>query len=471
MGKVRTSLSLSKFDAVNNNTEKVIEDLTEMIQQIQDAESSFVSSSGYQDLAERILSGQIKVSGKKSRCGRGVVPDVVFPCNSYNMNEMLRSSVMSRAETYAMSYGLFSVMADNQAETDVRRVKDLFKERYPNSRVPHSYEISSHIHRFHDKNQRTPCLPGAPAKIDLSTCDGHYLSLSYTNREIKLKFRNLPTAGRQVSLKFTIPEGERFQGDKISKPVVQIVNGRLVFKFTVEYMVPDITPNKVMGVDLGKIEPFIATVIDESQQWHSAPFFATDRIKDLGRQYDDLMSRAAHLRDKENRCRSSNHLDKADTLAQHQRGIRDKARRVKSEAMHQIGHEIAEVAFKMNAEVVMENLSWLGSRGGRWNFREIQDAITNSCNRKGVPVSFVSARDTSNTCTRCGSSVRHTGRDNVCTSCGFRINRDVAASREIALRGTDIRLRESLRQRRPGVPVPHRAALATTIRGTSPETT
>ena len=471
MGKVRTSLSLSRFDVVNGIKEEVTKDLKEMIHQIQDAESSFVNSPEYQNLAENILSGQVKVSGKKNRCGRGVVPDVVFPCNSYNMNEMLRSSVMSRVEVYAMSYGLFAVLADNPAETDARRVKALFKKRYPNSQIPHYCEISSHIHRFHDKNQKTPCLPGAPSKIDLSNCDGHYLKLSHTDREIVLNFRNLPTAGRQVLLRFTIPEGDRFQGDKISKPVVQIVNKRLVFKFTVEYMVPDITPTKVMGVDLGKIEPFVATVIDDSLNWHSAPFFATDRIKDLGHKYDDLISKASHLRDKENRCRTSNHLDKADTLAQHQRGIRNKARRVKSEAMHQIGHEIAETAYNMNAEVVMENLSWLGSRGGRWNFREIQDAITNSCARKGVPVSFVSAKDTSNTCTRCGSSVRHTGRDNVCTSCGFRINRDVAASREIALRGVDIRLRESLRQRRPGVPVPHRAALATTTSGTSPETT
>lgn len=365
MGKVRTSLSLSRFDAVNSSTEKVTEDLKEMIHQIQNAESSFVYSPEYQDLAERILSGQVKVSGKKNCCGRGVVPDVVFPCNSYNMNEMLRFSVMSRAETYAMSYGLFSIMTDNPAETDVRRVKYLFKERYPNSRAPHSYEVSSHIHRFHDKNQKAPCLPGSPARIDLSVCDGHYLNLSHTDREIVLKFRNLPTAGRQVTLRFTIPEGDRFQGDKISKPVVQIVNGRLVFKFTVEYMVPDITPTKVMGVDLGKVEPFVATIIDESLHWHSAPFFATDRIKDLSYKYDDLMSRASHLRDKENRCRASNHLSKADALAQHQQGIRDKARRVKSEAMHQIGHEIAEAAYRMNAEVVLENLSWLGSRGGR----------------------------------------------------------------------------------------------------------
>ena len=76
------------------------------------------------------------------------------------------------------------------------------------------------------------------------------------------------------------------------------MNNRLVFKFTIEYTVLDITPNNVMGVDLGKAEPFVATVIEESLQRHSAPFFATDRIKDLGRKYDDLMSRAAHLKDK-----------------------------------------------------------------------------------------------------------------------------------------------------------------------------
>lgn len=455
MGKIRTSLSLSRFDVINSSKEKVIEDLMEMIHQIQDAESSFIASPEYQDLAWNILSGRVRVSGKKNYCGRGVVPNVVFPCNSYNMNEMLRSSVMSHAEAYAVSYGLFAVLIDNPTKTDVRQVKKLFRDRYPNSRIPRYYEISSHIYRFHNKNQQTARLPGSPAKIDLSACDGHYLKLSHTARDIALNFRNLPTAGGQVKLRFTIPEGDRFKGDKIFKPVVQIVDNKLVFKFTIEYTVPDITPNKVMGVDLGKFEPFVATVIDESQQWHSAPFFASNKIKGLGRKYDDLMSRAAHLRNKESRCRSSDHLNKADVLAQHQQGIKNKARRVKNEAMHQIGHEIAETAYSMNAEVFMENLSWLGSRGGRWNFREIQDAITNSCARKGVPVSFVSAKDTSNTCTRCGSSVRHTGRDNVCFSCGFRINRDVSASREIALRGTDIRLREPLRQRRLGVPAPH----------------
>jgi len=146
MGKVRTSLSLSRFDVVNGTKEKVIEDLTEMIHQIQNAESLFVSSPEYQNLAESILSGQVKVSGKKNRCGRGVVPDVVFPCNSYNMNEMLRSSVMSRVEMYAMSYGGgFAGGGNNPQKKTARGEKHLFLRKGTRIHKSHIIVRSHHI--------------------------------------------------------------------------------------------------------------------------------------------------------------------------------------------------------------------------------------------------------------------------------------------------------------------------------------
>ena len=457
MGKVRTSLSLSKFDVISGAKEKVIEDLTEMIHQIQDAESLFVSSPGYQDLTESILSGQVKVYGKKSRCGRGVVPDVVFSCNSYNMNEMLRFSVMSRAEAYAMSYGLFAVLADNPAETDARRVKDLFKKRYPYSRVPHSYEISSHIHRFHDKNQRTPCLPGAPAKIDLSTCDGHYLSLSYTDQEITLKFRNLTTAGRQVSLRFTVPEGDRFQGDKISKPVVQIVNSRLVFKFTVEYMVPDITPTKVMGVDLRKVEPFVATVIDPETKHRSAPYHVRykGRLGTLVEKEQRRRDLAYHLYERADLCDRYNRTDHADNLRTEARRVSAKATRIKHEISQCIASQVVEIADQNDSHISLENLSWLDAQGGRWPHAEIQSRIESTAKRYGLKVVKVSAKDTSRTCSHCGGQVSNNSKTRIgsCATCGFSLNRDVSASREIALRATSPssrsreRMRSLLRQR------------------------
>lgn len=454
LGKIITTLSLHDFDVEGGEKEHVINDLKSMILQIQESVHAFINSPAYQDLADRILSGQFKTRYKNS-CGRGVVPKTVFPCNSSAMNDMLRGSTMSHIESYAMSCGLFSVLRVNPNETNPKKIRELFKEQYPHSKVPHYYEITSHIHRFHNKKQSYAALPGSQAKIHLSDSDGHYLKLTHTNQEITLSFRRLYTAGMWVKLKFTIPKNERFLGDKVSKPSVQLVGDKLVFSFAIASTVPDIKPTRVMGVDLGKVEPFIATVIDESMRWHSAPFFASGKIKDLSRKYADLMDRAAVLKAKEERCLASGHGHKADTLAAHRQGIGSKARRIKNEVMHLIGHEVAEIAYQMNARVVMENLSWLSSAGGMWNFREIQEAITNSCARKGVPVKCVSAKDTSNTCTRCGAGVRHIRRDNVCVSCGFRINRDVAASREIALRGTTKKLRGPLRQRRHGVPVSH----------------
>lgn len=454
MGKIITTLSLYDFDVEGGEKEHVINDLKSIILQIQESASAFINSPAYQDLADRILSGKFKTRYKNS-CGRGIVPKTVFPCNSSAMNDMIQCSVMSHIDAYAMSCGLFSVLRVNPNETNPKKIRELFKEMYPYSRVPHYYKITHHIHRFHNKKQSYATLSGTPAKIHLSDCSGRYIKFTHTSKEITLSFRRLHTAGRWVSLKFTIPDNERFLGDKISKPSVQFVDDKLVFNFAVTSTVPDIKPTRVMGVDLGKVEPFVATVIDESIRWHSAPFFASEKIKDLSQKYADLMDRAAVLKMKEKRCLASGHGHKADTLAVHRQGIKSKARRIKNEAMHLIGHEVAEIAHQMNARVVMENLSWLGHKGGMWNFSEIQEAVTNSCARKGVPVKYVSAKDTSNTCTRCGAEVRHIRRDNVCVSCGFRINRDVAASREIALRGTTKKLRGPLRQRRHGVPVSH----------------
>jgi ribosomal protein L37E len=66
----------------------------------------------------------------------------------------------------------------------------------------------------------------------------------------------------------------------------------------------------------------------------------------------------------------------------------------------------------------------------------------------------VSAKDTSRTCSRCGGKVSNNAKSRVgtCSVCGFSLNRDVSASREIALRAVSNarnrdRMRSLLRQR------------------------
>ena len=472
MGKVRTSVALRHFGTPGHDHDAVHVDLVSMVRMVQAAATEFTMSPAYGDLIRRILSGDVKVGTRKNHSGRGNVPDVFFPCNRYNMNEMLRALVMGHIETHAVSTGLFQVMGDNPTERDPKTVASLFRDVYPKTALRAPWRTArSHVHRYHDKGQRTPQDPRVPAKIDLSACDGHYLKLEANRRDVTLWFRRLQTA-KNVTLTFRLPRGQRFQGNKVCKPTIQVAGGELIFRFTIEKTVADRAPSKVMGVDLGKVEPYTATIINEQENHHSAPFQASRKIKHLNGRYDDLIRRAQHLEVKASRCQASGHRHKASVLTSHAQNIRAAARRVKGETTHQIAHEIAETASKRDTAVALEDLSWLNHMGGRWNHSETQEAITNACRRRGIPVRKVNARDTSNTCTRCGSTVTHNRRNNTCTTCRFTINRDVAASREIALRATRNKHREPLRQRkRQSMTVTHQSAPATTMSGTGPQAT
>ena len=277
MGKIRTSVALRHFGTPGHDHDEVYTDLVSMVRMVQAAATEFTMSPAYGDLTGRILSGDVKVGVRKNHSGRGNVPDVFFPCNRYNMNEMLRALVMGHIETHAVSAGLFQVMGDSPSERDPRTVASLFRDTYPKTALRAPWRtVKSHIHRYHNKGQRSPQEPRVPAKIDLSACDGHYLKLEANGRDVTLWFRRLQTS-RNVTLTFRLPRGQRFQGDKVCKPTIQIAGGELIFRFTIEKTVTDRTPSKVMGVDLGKVEPYTATIINEQENLRTIPSIQKDQ--------------------------------------------------------------------------------------------------------------------------------------------------------------------------------------------------
>ena len=138
------------------------------------------------------------------------------------------------------------------------------------------------------------------------------------------------------------------------------------------------------------------------------------------------------------------------------RRVSAKATKIKHEISQCIASQIVSMADKNNAHIAVENLSWLDSQGGRWPHAEIQNRIENAAKRYGLKVFRVSAKNTSKTCSRCGGKVSNNSKTRVgtCSACGFSLDRDVSASREIALRATSPssrsqdRMRSLLRQRR-----------------------
>ena len=214
--------------------------------------------------------------------------------------------------------------------------------------------------------------------------------------------------------------------------------------------------NKIVGVDLGKVEPFVATVLNPEDNHRSAPYHVRykGRLGSLVKKEQKRRNLSTHLYKKADLCEKYNGDQHAQTLKTEARRVSAKATRIKHEISQCIASQIVSVADQNDAHIAVENLSWLDSQGGRWPYAEIQSRIENTAKRYGLKVTKVSAKNTSRTCSRCGGKAFNNSKTRVgaCSTCGFLLNRDVSASREIALRAASNtrnreRMRSLLRQR------------------------
>ncbi len=72
-----------------------------------------------------------------------------------------------------------------------------------------------------------------------------------------------------------------------------------------------------------------------------------------------------------------------------------------------------------------------------WSFAELQRQVEYKARWKGLPVIYVNASGTSVKCSICGSRMKpEENRTLKCRSCGFMVDRDVNAARNILAAGT-----------------------------------
>ena len=263
-----------------------------------------------------------------------------------------------------------------------------------------------------------------------------------------------------ININLRLPENtERFGEGRVCRPTIHLNRkNRIVFDIAIERETQQRDTKKFVGVDLGKVEPFVATVIESENKHRSAPYH-TNYKRRLGsllkkdQQRRDLVN---HLYKKAGLCEKHNRDQHAQVLRTEAKRVSAKATRIKHEISQCIASQVAEIADRNDARVSLENLSWLDSQGGRWSHAEIQQRIESTAKRYGLKVTKVSAKNTSKTCSHCGGRVSNNSKTRVgtCSTCGFSLDRDVSASREIALRATSPssrsreRMRSLLRQRR-----------------------
>ena len=457
--KYYDTVTRHRFTAENGvNADLVSADLAQMVTWMAQAERDVLASSEFHDLALQVLEGD-KPTGSLNSWGRKRLSRYDFEFQKYNMNEILTTHVVSVLEAYAVSVGLFQVMSTHPKETKPKGVLSHYKGTYPDAPQPTSGMVRAHLIRYHKKGERRASLPGVSAKLNLAVCDIRFApkvsrdDIDPLNVVVQVK---TPTYGL-TKIRLRLPENRgRFGNGKVCRPTIRLNNkGQVVFDVAIKHETDQRDTNKVVGVDLGKVEPFVATVIDPETKHRSAPYHTNykRRLRSLVKAEKKRCSLASHLHKKADICSIHNRSDHADVLHTEAKRVSAKATRIKHEISQCIASQVVSIAEKNDAHISLENLSWLDAKGGRWPHAEIQSRIESASKRYGLKVVKVNASNTSRICSHCGGKTNNKiTRVGSCTSCGFSLDRDVSASREIALRAVSNtrnreRMRSLLRQR------------------------
>ena len=108
-----------------------------------------------------------------------------------------------------------------------------------------------------------------------------------------------------------------------------------------------------------------------------------------------------------------------------------------------LSSEIVKLALEQKCKTIhIENLSWLNSQGGKWNHSQIHSKIIEKASMYGIEVKRVSAFNTSKE----HPITKEVGiiQDRTIEFTTGKIDRDLLAAINIALRSTNIKLKKSL---------------------------
>ncbi|GHO55584.1 RNA-guided endonuclease InsQ/TnpB family protein [Ktedonobacter robiniae] len=251
--------------------------------------------------------------------------------------------------------------------------------------------------------------------------------IRYDQRSYWVKWETLTTSlatvqGR-VQLSFTVPKyAEKYLGGKICSADLCYRKGKYTLHVVVRLPDPARpSSDEMIGVDLGLTHPAVTSkhLFLGERRWKEQE----RRIFRLKRQLQTKNTKSA-----------KRHLKKLSGKRFRQRKDHD----------HVLSKRIVQHA-PPGSTIVLENLTHIRSRarirkgeGQRrlhsWSFAQFHSFLSYKAQEKGVAVVKVDPRHTSQTCSCCGHQARNNRRSQslfLCRMCGFSLNADLNASRNI----------------------------------------
>lgn len=210
-------------------------------------------------------------------------------------------------------------------------------------------------------------------------------------------------------------------------------DGRYIGACSYEYQ-PEEQPEAkaVLGVDLGKVKTYSAVAITAGGET-SNEFLPSKSIERLNRKEDMLYRERSYLFRKMDQHEKLGVPSPERLLAQ-KSGITSKISRLKVKRAELVAAEILHLCKEHEAAAIaLENLSWLKSKGGKWEHSFIQTAIEEKAKQSGIRVKKVNPAYSSSEHPLTKERGEAKGRE-VIFSDGSSLDRDLLAAINLASR-------------------------------------
>ncbi len=270
--------------------------------------------------------------------------------------------------------------------------------------------------------------------LDLSATGNQFSKILYSRREntVVLELRALT---EHLTIEILLPEYLKERKiTKLSKPRLRWNGSEYVFDLTIFEGVESSSGKLVAGVDLGKVKPYVAAVVNSGGA-RVASFEASKGLIRGWQKHAELARQVSGISSKIKAKESLGLTADTTELAR----VRAKKTRLHAELSRR---QAAELVKKLSALPVglvnVEELSWLAGskglagRGGRWSYGRQQADLAHSLARRGIGAKKKSPRNSSQLCFKCGGGLKHSGRSVHCVFCKSNLDRDFNAAMNMA---------------------------------------
>jgi putative transposase DNA-binding domain family len=190
----------------------------------------------------------------------------------------------------------------------------------------------------------------------------------------------------------------------------------------------------VMGVDLGKIKVYSATVVRKDDSI-SDEYVPTEELQNL---VNKLKRMNQHIKSVyEKKKRSSKYGNFTERQARRKldyKKSKNKRTKLQFAIARLVAVEVVNIAIKEQCkEIHLENLSWVKSSGGKWNFAQVQACIEEVAELFSIEVVKVGAKNSSKT-NPVTFEVGYISNRDVIFKNGQKVDRDQLSGLNLALR-------------------------------------